>query len=77
MSVEYRVKIEDGRPGALAIDGGWRAVREFQGPERLSGDWWEDGYCREYYRVTTEAGELLWVFYEPRQRGWFWHGWWD
>ncbi|UCC47307.1 MAG: hypothetical protein JSV41_07275 [Gemmatimonadota bacterium] len=71
------VRIEAGRPGALALDGGWRSVRSLQGPERLSGDWWEDEYRREYYRVTTEAGDLLWVFYDPRRRGWFWHGWWD
>jgi protein ImuB len=71
------VRIEAGRPGAVAVDGGWRAVRSLQGPERLSGDWWEDHYRREYYRVNTEAGDLLWVFYDPRRRGWFWHGWWD
>jgi len=71
------VRIEAGQPGAVAVDGGWRAVRSLQGPERLSGDWWEDHYRREYYRVNTEAGDLLWVFYDPRRRGWFWHGWWD
>jgi protein ImuB len=71
------VRIENGRPGAVALDGGWRAVRELKGPERLSGDWWEDHYRREYYRVGTAAGDLLWVFYDPRRRGWFWHGWWD
>ena len=46
-------------------------------PERLSGDWWEDHYTREYYRVSTERGDLLWVYYDPRPRAWFWHGWWD
>jgi protein ImuB len=71
------VRIENGRPGAVAVDGGWRAVRSLQGPERLSGEWWEDSYRREYYRVSTGAGDLLWVFYDPRRRGWFWHGWWD
>jgi protein ImuB len=71
------VRIEDGRPGAVVVDGGWRAVEELKGPERLSGEWWEDGYRREYYRVGTVAGDLLWVFYDPRRRGWFWHGWWD
>jgi protein ImuB len=71
------VRIEAGRPGALALDGGWRRIHSLQGPERLSGDWWEDEYRREYYWVTTEAGDLLWVFYDPRRRSWFWHGWWD
>jgi protein ImuB len=71
------VRIDEGAPGAVLLDGDWRGVRALQGPERLSGDWWEDGYAREYYRVTTDAGDLLWLFYDPRQRGWFWHGWWD
>ena len=71
------VRIDAGRPGAVSVDGGWRPIRAFQGPERLSGDWWEDHYRREYYRLGTEAGDLLWVFYDPRRRGWFWHGWWD
>ena len=71
------VRIEDGRPGAVLLDGGWRAVLTLQGPERLSGDWWENSYAREYYRVGTAGGDLLWVFYDPRRRGWFWHGWWD
>jgi protein ImuB len=71
------VRIESGRPGAVALDGAWRPVCSLKGPERLSGDWWEDGYRREYYRVGTEAGDLLWIFYDSRRHRWFWHGWWD
>ncbi len=71
------VRIEDGCPGAVTVDGAWRRVRAFGGPERLSGDWWEDPYQREYYRVSTEKGDLLWVFYDPHPGAWFWHGWWD
>lgn len=71
------VRIEDGRPGAVAPEGRWRRVRSVAGPERLSGEWWEDPYRREYYRLTVGSGEVLWVFYEPGDRRWFWHGWWD
>lgn len=71
------VRIEKGQLGAVAVDGGWLAVRSLQGPERLSGDWWDDHYRREYYRVLTESGDLLWLFHDPRRRSWFWHGWWD
>jgi len=71
------VRIEAGQPGAVDVDGDWRAVHSLQGPERLSGEWWEDHFRREYYRVSTTKGDLLWVFYDPRRRGWFWHGWWD
>ena len=59
------------------LHGDWRKIKTFGGPERLSGDWWEDHYTREYYRVSTERGDLLWVYYDPRPRAWFWHGWWD
>ena len=71
------VRIEDGHPGAVTVEGAWRDVRTFRGPERLSGDWWEEPYQREYYRVSTESGDLLWVFYDPRPGEWYWHGWWD
>ena len=50
----------------------WK-VSDWQGPERLSGEWWmrenpgfiarePSGFDRDYYRVTTVTGELLWIF---------------
>jgi protein ImuB len=43
----------------------WRAL-DWLGPERLAGEWWKDpefkGFKRDYYRVVTEGGELLWVY---------------
>lgn len=45
----------------------WRAL-SWDGPERLSGEWWKpewpwlEGFSRDYYRVRTEKGEQLWVF---------------
>lgn len=50
----------------------WRrrdfAVRMAAGPERLQPEWWfEDpdwrGGTRDYWRVETEGGEKLWLFY--------------
>ncbi len=50
----------------------WRrrdcAVRMAVGPERLQPEWWfEDpdwrGGTRDYWRVETEGGERLWLFY--------------
>jgi protein ImuB len=29
---------------------------------------------RDYYFVETRRGELLWVYYDRRRRGWFLHG---
>ncbi|HUP56076.1 MAG TPA: hypothetical protein VM598_01395 [Bdellovibrionota bacterium] len=43
----------------------WR-IAEWDGPERLSGEWWKsdslDGFHRDYYQVKAETGERLWVF---------------
>lgn len=50
----------------------WRrrdfALRMAAGPERLQPEWWfEDpdwrGGARDYWRVETESGERLWLFY--------------
>lgn len=46
----------------------WHIV-EWQGPERLSGEWWlgpeHKGFSRDYYKVVTSSGEKLWVFASP------------
>jgi protein ImuB len=44
------------------------------GPERLSGDWWNDGYSRDYWRCESdeEFGEL--VLYRDAV-GWWVQGW--
>jgi protein ImuB len=46
------------------------------GPERLSGDWWTDGYSRDYWRCESdeECGEL--VLYRDTA-GWWVQGWYD
>jgi protein ImuB len=62
------------RPEPLSKDGRhlrgpdgkrWKAL-SWEGPERLSGEWWKDaefeGFNRDYYRVITEGGDQLWVF---------------
>ena len=62
---------------------GGRGVRVGRaiGPERLAGDWWDDGYARDYWRCedATGMGDLL--IYRERPPGeedrWFIHGWYD
>lgn len=42
----------------------WK-VTEAEGPERLSGEWWNsnyEGFNRDYYRLKTASGEELWVY---------------
>ena len=74
------VRWEGGRPVAAWDGEGRHEIVTAEGPERLSGEWWEDPYRREYYRACTADGELLWLFREYRSDGaWHWwlHGWWD
>jgi protein ImuB len=68
------VEWDGDRPCALW----WRerrvAIGRASGPERLSGDWWKDGYARDYWRCESDSGELL--AFRERDR-WFVQGWYD
>jgi len=75
-----RVRTEAGRPCELWDGDGCRKLAAVEGPERLSGDWWKDPWRREYFRLCTMDGELLWAYREVRRDGafrWWLHGWWD
>ncbi len=74
------VETAGGAPTTVREGGTREEVVAAEGPERLSGDWWKEVYRREYYRVLTEGGELLWIFREGSVGGaarWWLHGWWD
>jgi protein ImuB len=32
------------------------------GPQRLSGEWWSQGFDRSYYWLLLETGEIAWIF---------------
>lgn len=55
---------------------GWQRVVTASGPDRISGGQWEKAYAREYFRCSTERGELVWLFRDARRGRWFLHGWW-
>ena len=52
------------------------------GPERIAPEWWLDdpewrSGTRDYWRVTTETGERLWIYYAhggTMSAGWFCQG---
>jgi protein ImuB len=74
------VRVEGDRPVELWGEAGRHTLVAAEGPERLSGDWWTDPYHREYFRVCTGEGGLIWLFREYRPSGelhWWLHGWWD
>ncbi len=45
----------------------WKVV-SWEGPDRVSGEWWKDasfdGFSRDYYQVVVEGGEVLWIYLE-------------
>ena len=51
-------------------------TREDAGPYVISGGWWGSGagVHREYHFVRDGEGPWLWVYYDPKRRGWFLHG---
>lgn len=50
------------------------AVADQVGPYILSGGWWVREVRRDYYFVETRRGEVLWVYFDRRRRGWFLQG---
>jgi protein ImuB len=54
----------------------WRAqVLAAWGPERIETGWWRGRLIsRDYWRVQTSAGQLLWVYQDQANQQWFLHG---
>ena len=46
----------------------------FSGPYVVSGGWWRRHRHREYFYVETGAGELLWIFRDRTDGGWYLQG---
>jgi protein ImuB len=45
----------------------------WDGPERISGEWWKSPFQRDYFRVVTESGQKLWVYSEAGGRPGIFH----
>lgn len=71
------VECAGGTPQALRWRGRRMRIRRPQGPERLAGDWWKDGYLRDYWRCEDPDGEGMLVLYRDYSSGggWFVQGW--
>ena len=49
------------------------------GPERIAPEWWFENDMwragvRDYWKIDTQEGRRLWLFYTPQSPGWFVHG---
>lgn len=75
------VTITADRPQALRWRNRWVRVRRATGPERVSGEWWDDSYRRDYWRCENEeTGASMVVFRDLAADSgdlWFLQGWYD
>jgi protein ImuB len=72
------VACDNGVPSSMTWRGRRITVERAVGPERLSGDWWDDGYRRDYWRCESAFGDF--VLYLDRAGGddaWWLQGWYD
>ena len=45
------------------------------GPERLETGWWRGPQRRrDYFRIETQGGQWLWIFFDLRTGAWYLHG---
>lgn len=63
------------RPHKMQHDGRWHEIIHLEGPELLSGEWWDRSFQREYWRASLGDGRQAWLYREDGR--WALHGWWD
>lgn len=56
-------------------DGSRYQIQSAVGPDRIQSRWWdEEAVHRDYYRITTTAGPILWIFQSLTNKSWYMHG---
>ncbi|MEP6992402.1 MAG: hypothetical protein ABJA80_15830 [bacterium] len=73
---QVEVTCADEVPRAITWRGRHIDVTRALGPERLSGDWWDDGYRRDYWRCESGIGEMV-VFLDRADDAWRVQAWTD
>jgi protein ImuB len=49
-----------------STDRRWRRIIAHEPPSAVEGEWWNNGFAREYLLLTTEDDEVLWIFRDAR-----------
>lgn len=76
LPLAVEVQARPGRqPHAMQLDGRWHEIVCLEGPELLSGEWWDRSFQREYWRASLGDGRRAWLYREDGR--WALHGWWD
>ncbi len=73
VDVEYSA----GLPAAMWWRGSRVAIERAVGPERLTGDWWNNGYERDYWRCEGESGDWMLFSDDTGEQKWYLQGWYD
>jgi protein ImuB len=64
--IEVIAEVPDGPPQRFRWRRAFHAVRRYEGPERISAEWWRrrdnGGLTRDYYRVEDVHGRRYWLF---------------
>ena len=80
--VEAMAEVPDGPPQRFRWRRALHGVAKAEGPERIAGEWWVDGFDvqpRDYYRVEDGEGRRYWLYREGLYGGeapprWYLHG---
>ena len=80
--VEAMAEVPDGPPQRFRWRRALHGVAKAEGPERIAGEWWVDGFDvkpRDYYRVEDGEGRRYWLYREGLYDGealprWYLHG---
>lgn len=75
LAVEVVSMAPHGPPLAFVFWGRQHRVHRTWGPERIHTGWWRGrSVRRDYYRVETTAGCWFWLFRQPGEARWYFHG---
>ena len=55
----------------------WIRIAAWNGPETLSGGWWDKPYERDYFWALSSEQYVVWVFFDRLDSRWFLQGWLD
>lgn len=78
LAAPLAVTLDDrGRRLRVGDESRWRRIVVQQGPYALQGEWWRQGFAREYLLAVTEEGEACWLFCDARDARWYLHAYLD
>lgn len=72
--VAVQIEFEDGCPNSFKIRRGKYRVNHHDGPWRLSGEWWQNDFDRQYYQLQTDDQRRFLFFFDSLNDRWFLQG---